>query len=369
METFLHRFDDAGERAREAGRETTSSPGAQTISVIIPVHNGGANFRRCLASLAAAASPAAEVIVVADGDTDGSRFLAESFGAQVLKLRAPRGPAGARNLGARRARGDILFFLDADVVIPPDALRQVADVFRQEPGVAAVFGSYDDEPAVPNFLSQYKNLFHHYVHQTARAEASTFWGGCGAIRRDAFLAVGGFDESYRRPSIEDIELGHRLKRAGYRIRLNKALQVKHLKRWTVASLLQSDFWCRAVPWTELIMRDRRFINDLNVRVSSRISVLLTYGSLGSLIGAWWWAGFWALAATLGFALLALNAPLYRFFHCKRGLWFAIRALPWHWLYYLYCGLAFVIGVVRYLAPRQRVAGVGLARTRGEWSGK
>ena len=369
METLRHRVEDAGESAGEKGCEATSSLGAQAMSVIIPVHNGGANFRRCLASLAAAASRPGEVIVVADGDRDGSRLLAESFGAQVLKLDTPRGPAGARNLGARRARGDILFFIDADITIPPNTLEQLAAVFGREPGVAAVFGSYDDEPAVAKFFSQYKNLFHHYVHQNGRVEASTFWGGCGAVRRDAFLAVGGFDESYRRPSIEDIELGHRLKRAGYRIRLDKALQVKHLKHWTVASLLHSDFWCRAVPWTELIMRDRRFINDLNVGVSSRISVLLAYGLVGSLIGAWWWAGFWALAATLGLALLAVNAPLYRFFHCKRGLWFTTRAIPWHWLYYLYCGLAFVIGVVRYLAPRPRVAGVGLARTRGEWSGK
>ncbi len=51
----------------------------------------------------------------------------------------------------------------------------------EEPDLAAVFGSYDDEPAAPNFLSQYKNLFHHFVHQQGSAEASTFWSGCGAI--------------------------------------------------------------------------------------------------------------------------------------------------------------------------------------------
>ena len=78
------------------------------------------------------------------------------------------------------------------------------------------------------------------------------------------LALGGFDEGYRQPSIEDIELGYRLKQAGHRIRLCKALQVKHLKRWSVVSLLKSDFFDRALPWTELILRDRRVINDLNL---------------------------------------------------------------------------------------------------------
>ena len=125
METLRHRVEDAGESAGEKGCEATSSLGAQAMSVIIPVHNGGANFRRCLASLAAAASRPGEVIVVADGDRDGSRLLAESFGAQVLKLDATIGPARSRKLGARTAQGDIVFFLDADVAISPNTLARL----------------------------------------------------------------------------------------------------------------------------------------------------------------------------------------------------------------------------------------------------
>ena len=334
------------------------SPAKLTISVIIPVHNGGENFRRCLSSLAEAVPPPFEIIVVADGDTDDSWRLAEEFGAQVLRTPTPQGPARARNLGARPARGDILFFIDADVAVPPDAIGQVVAAFEREPELAAVFGSYDDAPAATNFLSQYKNLFHHYVHQTAREEASTFWGACGGIHREVFLALGGFDERYHQPSIEDIELGYRLKQAGHRIRLCKTLQVKHLKRWGVVSLVKSDFFHRALPWTELILRDRRFTNDLNLRHSSRLSVIVTYGLLGVLIGAWWWPGWLAVAGALILGLLTLNAPLYRFFQRKRGLRFAIQTIPWHWFYYFYSGLAFAIGVVRYLVDRRRSPSAG-----------
>lgn len=253
------------------------------------------------------------------------------------------------------ARGDILFFLDADVAVCPDAMAQITTAFRNAPDLVAIFGSYDDAPAATNFLSQYKNLFHHYVHQTAREEASTFWGACGAIRREVFLALGGFDERYRHPSIEDIELGYRLKRAGHRIRLCKALQVKHLKRWDVVSLLESDFFHRALPWTELILRDRRFINDLNLRHSSRFSVMLTYGLLGAFFGAWWWPKFLLVAGALSLSLLALNAPLYRFFWHKCGLHFAIQIIPWHWFYYLYSGLAFAIGLARYVLRTRRLS--------------
>lgn len=347
--------EDLGERPREM-----LDSGELTVSVIVPVSNGGANFRRCLQSLAEACPPPAEIIVVADGDTDGSWRLAEEFGAQVIRLPSPSGgPALPRNLGARGAQGELLYFIDADVTIPSDAISQVVGAFKREPDLAALFGSYDDAPAATNFLSQYKNLLHHYVHQTAREEASTFWGACGAIRREVFLAVGGFDERYNRPSIEDIELGYRLRKMGHRIRLCKALQVKHLKRWDVSSLLKADLLYRALPWTNLILRDRQLINDLNVRLSSRISILLTYGLIGTVVAAMWWPGSLAIAGLLIALMLVINASLYRFFYQKRGFWFAVQTIPWHWLYFFYCGLALVLGIVRYPFQKGRSPRTGL----------
>ena len=326
-----------------------------SMSVIIPVYNGGQAFRQCLASVVANAPSAAEIIVVADGDARAADGAAGESGVQVLVAEPRGGPARARNLGARAARGDILFFVDSDVLLPAGAVGQIAEEFRQRPGLAAVFGSYDDEPAEKNFLSQYKNLLNHYVHQTARQQASTFWGACGAIRRDVFLDLGGFNERYSRPCVEDIELGYRLGRHGGQILLCKALQVKHLKRWNARSLVVTDLLGRALPWTSLILRYRRFINDLNLRWSSRASVALAWVFVIALPAAFWWLGSLAVAAAAGAALLGLNAPLYRFFLKKRGLWFAVRTVPWHWLYYLYSGLAFAVGLLKHLACRGRPA--------------
>jgi len=336
-----------------------------TLSVIIPVHHGGENFRSCLSRVTAAVPPANEIIVVADGDTHGSAQLAETFGVRVLKTPTRKGPAYARNLGAQSAQGDILFFVDVDVVIAPDAIFKVKSTFKNDPPLAALFGSYDDEPGETNFLSQYKNLFHHYIHQISQEEASTFWAGCGAIRRQIFIEFGGFDETYKRPSIEDIELGYRLKKAGYRIRLVKDFQVKHLKRWGVISLMKSDFFDRALPWTELILRDRQFVNDLNLQFSSRLSVVLIYGLLLTLIGGFWWPGSFVVACLWILLLLITNAPVYRFFLQKRGSWFMIRALPWHWFCYFYSGLAFAIGLGRFLLFRHRSPKPSLTAARKE----
>lgn len=324
-----------------------------TISMIIPVYNGGANFYQCLRSLSAVATKVLEIIVVDDGGTDDSALLAEQIGARVFKFASPGGPARARNRGAQIAQGSILFFIDADVTLTEETIDEVVKTFRKCPTLAALIGSYDDEPGAKNFLSQYKNLFHHYTHQTSCKDASTFWGACGAIRREAFWAVGGFDERYRYPSIEDIELGYRLKRAGYQIQLNKAVQVKHLKHWKVGSLLRAEIFYRAIPWTELLWRDQQFNNDLNLKQSSRFSLVCTYALLFCLVAGWWWFPAWLISLGIGLLLLILNWPLYSFFYQKRGLLFTVQVVFWHWLYFFYGGLAFAIGTVRHLLTRQK----------------
>lgn len=329
---------------------TTDVP---AVSVVIPVRNGGRAFRHCLDAVARLDPRPIEVVVVDDGSTDDSGHVAEASGATVISLPTSGGPGRARNVGARTAHGDVLFFVDADVSVHPDAVARVTAAFENAADVAAVFGSYDDTPGEPNFLSQYKNLFHHYVHQRSLEEAATFWAGCGAIRRAVFLEMGGFDENFDRPSIEDIELGYRLKRAGHRIRLCKALQGTHLKRWTALSLLRSDFFDRALPWTRLIQREGRMVNDLNLRWPSRASVVGAWALVATLIGGCRWPASWSVSLLLAGILLALNAPVYGFFFRKRGLRFTLGVVPWHWLYYFYGGLAYGLGVASVATGRLR----------------
>lgn len=316
------------------------------ISVIIPVYNGGEKFRRCLSSLAKTSLHPEEIIVVADGDTDGSWRVAKEFGAKVIRVPTSGGAAQARNLGAKAAKGDILFFVDADVEVHPDTIAKVKNLFTTEPELDAMIGSYDDLPGAGNFLSQYRNLFHHYTHQTASEEASTFWGACGAIRREVFWTVGGFDRKCGN-KVEDIELGYRIKAAGYKIGLRKDIQVKHLKEWRTVSMLKADFFYRALPWTALILRHKELSNNLNLQYSSRISVVLVYALIGTLAVTPFLNLASIAACVFGLALLILNAPVYKFFYNQRGLIFAAKTVPWHWLYYVYSGLAFAIGLIRF----------------------
>ncbi len=313
------------------------------ISVIVPVHNGAATLERCLAALEGSQYRDFECLVADDGSTDSSAMLAEQSGALIFRTKERKGPAHARNQAAQAARGDIFLFIDADVCVAPDTLARIASAFNQDPALDALIGSYDDAPDARDFISQYKNLMHCFVHHQGKRRASTFWTGCGAIRRAVFAASGGFDERYTRPRIEDIELGARLIRAGRRIELDPELAVKHLKHWTFLGLLESDIRDRAIPWTRLMLRERHIPNDLNVQRSQRLSVALVYLAL-MLAGVYWPAS--AIAVGL---VIALNHRFYRFLAARRGWLFALRAIPLHLLYFVYSGAAFLAGCALELA--------------------
>jgi len=315
-----------------------------SVSVIVPVYNGASVLRSCLEAIAATDYRSYECIVVDDGSTDESGNIAAEFPMPIRVVGipdGPRGPAYARNRGAEVASGEILFFVDADVVIARGTLRRLAMIFSEQPALAAVFGSYDAAPAAGGLVSQYRNLLHHFVHQNGNSDASTFWAGCGGIRREIFQKVRGFDETnFPRPSIEDIELGYRLKALGCLILLDKEIQATHLKRWTFYSMIRTDVACRAVPWSRLILQTRNLPDDLNLKLGQRASFVLVAFACAFLVlsGAnfEWLAG--SSAAILG--VVCLNRKLYRFFFRQRGVLFAVGCVALHVLYYLYSGLSY-----------------------------
>jgi glycosyltransferase involved in cell wall biosynthesis len=323
--------------------ETQVNDSDRQISVIMPVYNGAEFIPQSLPPLVEMMhrGEILEVIVVDDGSTDGSKQMAESMGAKVLSSGGRLGPGGARNQAANSALGDILWFVDADVVVHSDAARRLGIGFDVEQ-IVAVFGSYDSNPPARNFFSQYKNLVHHYYHNRAKDEAHTFWSGCGAVRRTTFLSCGGFDvERYQYPSIEDIELGHRMIKAGGRIRLLRDVQCTHLKVWRFWNLIHTEIFRRAIPWSRLIVTSGEGIpNDLNVGVAEQTRAVLAgtlfLAILVSLAG--YISPIWVLF--LGLLVLLANREITVFFNRRGGFLFALCAIFFHQIYYLYSASAF-----------------------------
>ena len=336
------------------------------ISIIVPVYNNPNDLEECLSALLALSWPNSEIIVVDDGSEDDTPIVAERMGVKVIRMGENSGVAAARNCGATHATGEILFFVDADVVVAPGAIERVVKTFEDNPDLSAVFGSYDAQPRARGMVSQYRNLLHHFVHQNGNAEASTFWAGCGAIRKSAFQEIGGFDaKRFRYPSIEDIELGYRLRQADHRILLDKGLQGTHLKQWNLRSVIWTDITRRAIPWSRLIFEQKELPNDLNLKWKQRLSgALVMIACLVAPIGLLWMELLLIPTAAL-LGVVILNRDLYAFFFRRRGLLFASICIPLHLLYYLCSVLSYLYVWIHFQIKEWSLAG----ETGLPWKGR
>jgi hypothetical protein len=310
---------------------SASSPGpraplgaAPTLAVVVPATDRPTTLERCLAAL--------EV-----GDLVPQTLI-------VQREPAADGPAAARNRGAAVAEDDVLVFVDSDLEVHPDALARIQEHFAADPELAAVFGAYDDDPADPGLTSRYRNLLHHHVHAGAAGEAETFWAGLGAIRREAFEAAGGFDAGgYPEPSVEDIELGVRLRHQGARIRLDPRIRGRHLKAWTPASMVAADFGRRGVPWARLLLRERSGSTALNLDWRRRASAGTSLVLLASLL-----ARRPRTAAAGLVAGLILDRDLYRLLARRGGPRLLLAGIGLHQLHQLAAAASLPVALAQHL---------------------
>jgi len=309
------------------------------LSVVVPARNAGADLSACIDALHASDLPRAEwdLIVVEDS--------------------AALGPAFARNSGAHQTELELIAFVDADVIVHPDALSRMLRAFDDE-AVGAVFGSYDDHPADQSLVSQYRNLLHHFVHQQSPGFVESFWAGCGAVRRHAFHEAGEFDSvRYSRPSIEDVELGYRIRDRHWKIVLDPEILCTHRKRWTLRRMIASDFANRGVPWTQLLLRREAMHapRGLSLGLSQLAGVALTaiILSLVALEIAAPHRSFVTALAIAAIAFAIVNAKLVRFFFRKRGFAFATLCLGLHFMYNVVSLASLLYGGATYFQPTAR----------------
>lgn len=284
--------------ARVAAASTATSM-ALRISIVVPLRAWNDEARRCVERMCRLLRPGDECILVPDGFPLVADLPAP---CRLVPLATHGGPAVARNAGARVAGGDVLFFVDADVLLAANAVEIVRAQFSQS-AISAVFGSYDDAPSAPGAVSRFRNLLHHFQHQSHAGPVRSFWTGCGAIRRSVFEALGGFSVRYDRPAMEDVELGARLARAGGEVRLEPTLLCTHLKRWTLRSMIVTDIRDRAIPWSRLIYADGDSVAVMNADRRGRVALALTAVLGACLVLGLLWPLCWLVAAAAFLMLL------------------------------------------------------------------
>lgn len=305
-----------------------------SLSVVVPAADHPATLTQCLATIRSATDAPEEVIAVTEPSGIGC--------------------GEARNIGVARATADVIVFVDADVMVHPDVFTRVRAAFESDPGLTALFGSYDDAPPARSLVSAFRNLLHHHVHQTSGGPATTYWAALGAMRRKAFIAVGGFDEQWERDwrqlfgcnSLEDIELGMRLNLAGKRVVLDPGLQGTHLKTWSFKNMVVQDLCSRGLPWIVLLLRSGTSSTALNLGWRHRLSAAASLALAGSL-------GLRRPVLAVAFAgsLLALNRSFYGLLLRQRGLVAVGLGVPLHVIHLLTGVAAVPGGIATYLIAK------------------
>jgi glycosyltransferase involved in cell wall biosynthesis len=335
--------------------EHPSTPEEKTgpmVSVIIPVYNASYCIDRCLENLFRSDYTNFEALVVDDGSSDDTLQRVRAYRCQVIRQPYNQGAAAARNRGGREARGEILFFLDADVFIRNDTIRIIVEDLAEKGLADAVIGVYTRTQETRGFYSQYQNLFTVFNHEKSKGFIGWFWTAMGAVKKAAFERAGGFNEKYSGASAEDVELGYTLCEKGYRILYDNRIEGVHLHHHTLKSLLVNNFK-KSAALVELVWKmskgdkfahgfsDKRNLYALFMAFLITISAILIVHDIRWL--------FLLGAGAVGFVLA--NLPFYRFLRGEKGNGFLLKTISLHYLIYVTVGVGSFLGTVRYYLHR------------------
>jgi glycosyltransferase involved in cell wall biosynthesis len=310
------------------------------FSIIIPVYNAEATLRQCLDAVFAQELKDFEVIAVDNGSIDASASIIKDYPCKPIFLNENKGAACARNIGAEYAQGEILVFVDSDIVVRKGILATIEKSFREDSDIVAATGILAKECAYKDFFSTYKNLYMHYIYRKCNRYVNFIYSSIAAILKSNFLK---FNEELKMG--EDTELGQRYAREGKRIFLNTALEVSHLKKYNLITLIKNDFlipfwWVKTFllyGGLNQLMRQRRFAHSrLNQILAILISYMLT-------ISPFFMDYRWSLILSIVFLIL-LN-DFFIFLYRSKGLIFLIKAILFTYIDALVMGAGIIAGFI------------------------
>jgi glycosyltransferase involved in cell wall biosynthesis len=304
---------------------STSSP---LVSVIVPVYNSAKTLRLCLESVCAQTYRAHEVIVVDDASTDRSPTIARDFPCTLVEQPSNRGVSAARNAGVAASRGEILFFLDSDVALAPDAVNNAIRLLCEDPDCGCVYGVYAKEPLIDDGrVETYRTLHFHFMLTRGTGDTTTAIFALAAVPRRVFDAVGPFDENLR--AAEDDDYSERLL-VDYRIRLTDSVLGRHDEADRLLPLLAEQY--RRAQLLPFAARNRLRKGALKV---NRMSGVLTAALTMATLPLWLlWSWLVVLPAMFLALFAASDPPLSRFVVREKGVRFSIFFTAVHFLIHL-----------------------------------
>jgi glycosyltransferase involved in cell wall biosynthesis len=285
------------------------------VSVIIPNYNYGNSIGQCIDAALGQTYRPLEVIVVDDHSTDDSLRIARQR-ESVTVLQTPRnsGVAVARNTGAAAAQGEILFFVDSDVALRPDAVSTAVAELAAHPEYGAVCGIYEEDPLIRDSVVEECRVLQAYCWRMASlGEVSFLFSSLTAIPRRVFEEVGPFNPRLRQT--EEVDYGERMS-ARYQIRVTDQVRGWHDDDDKLLPLLRKLFR-RARLRVPLFARRRRFAKGFEspARSFGTVAALGVLASLPLIALHPLWT---ALAVALFGVSLSADAAMYVHVLRRRG---------------------------------------------------
>ncbi|MCL5024631.1 MAG: glycosyltransferase family 2 protein [Nitrospirae bacterium] len=323
------------------------------LSVIIPNHNGAATIGKCLEAVCSSRFGSFEVIVVDDCSTDNSVDVIRKFPCTLVQLTEHSGASKARNTGARRAGGEILFFTDADCVVREDTLSSAAEAIAGRENVV-VGGTYTRLPYDSGFFSSFQSVFVNYS-ETKKGHPDYIATHAMAVGSRLFKKSGGFSEDFL-PILEDVEFSHRLRRSGYRLEMQPHILVRHIFNFTLSRSLRNAFR-KSLFWTQYSLGNRDLFGD-----SGTASAGLKANVACFLVSALLFPFFLVSGRSIFLGALAcvfaadafLNRGLIAAFYRSKGFPFALAASMYYMMLYpLAVGAGALTGALRHFLPEAK----------------
>lgn len=303
------------------------------LSVIIPYFNAPNKLERLLATLKKSIKPPPyEVIIVDDGSKrplTGNSLQLTKTGQKTIRvvtLKTNRGPAVARNRGVNAAKGEFVVFLDGDVEVFPDTLREIAKVFVDDPDVVALTGVWVKDQKSKDFFPNFKALrdWSYWINERDKSGYYfLFSTRIAAIKKAVFVRLGGFDEHYPAPLVEDIELTYRIARR-YAIIFAPKARVRHEFEgfWPIAK----KYFLRAYYWTKLYARRKRF-DPVATTMQEALTTMSGVGVVGIAIVTF--LSYLSHVGDAGYMCVALGVMIViHFFLIRKFLVFVYQEKGW-----------------------------------------
>ena len=324
------------------------------ISIVIPTYNSEKFMPNLLDSVFNNGIEDMEVIIVDDRSNDDTVKIAKSYPVRVIELEKNEGPAKARNIGVRAAKGDIIFFLDSDVIVLDGTIKEVKDYFGRNPSANCVIGICSTEPLNNGFVPKYMAMFE-YIHliRTKDNKVSVFAPRCGAVRKDFFEKIGGYNETYRGADVEDFEFARRVNKVDCII-LNTRMMVIH--EFATFKQAARNYFKRAVMWVHLFLREKKLDNAGPTAPGNGIAAICAFFSFMGLF----FIPFIDMAKYIFISLLIVfllaNIKWWDFMRKEAGFLFAVRALFLNYILGIDIMIAAMYAVISYPFSKKEMVG-------------